>query len=336
MAAPLAQFVQCGKDCYALLMLNRIIPDKFILLLLATIALASLLPAHGEGLRVASSISNLAIFSLFFFHGLRLAHQAVWDGLKHWRLQSAVLCASFALVPLLGFALSRALPEMLPAELWTGVLFLCALPSTVQAAIASCSMARGNVAASVIAAALSNLAAVILTPLLFAALMHVGGRGADISAIGRIASLLLLPFILGQVARHWLADWAARHKAWIGRLDRLTILITVYVTFSAAVNEGLWSRLDGGEFGRLAIVVLILLSLAFGGAWGMGRILGLTREDRVTLFYSGAHKSLATGAPMARILFPAAAAGMIILPLMLYHQLQLMISAWIAARWAER
>ena len=316
-------------------MLSRLLPDKFILLLLATIGFATLLPARGQGLAVVSVISNVAIFSLFFFHGLRLAHEAVWAGLKHWRLQLAVLGFVYGALPLLGLAVSALIPAMLSPELWLGIFFLCALPSTVQAAIASASMAKGNIAASVIASAVSNLSGVILTPLIFAALAHVGGGSGDLSNVGRIASLLLLPFALGQIARHWLAGWAERNRVWIGRLDRTTILITVYVAFSAAVNEGLWGRLDGAEMLRLLAVVLGLLGLAFAGAWTLGGLIGLKREDRITLLFSGAHKSLATGAPMARILFPAAQAGMIVIPLMLYHQLQLTISAWIAARLAR-
>ena len=316
-------------------MLARLIPDKFILLLLATIGVATLFPAQGRGLAVVSTIANIAIFSLFFFHGLRLSHEAVWAGLKHWRLQLAVLVFGFGALPLLGLSVSLLAPDFLSAELWLGVLFLCVLPSTVQSAIAASSMAKGNVAASVIAAALSNLSGVILTPLIFAALAQVGGAGGDLSTIGRIAGLLLLPFALGQVARYWLAAWAERHRVWIGRLDRTTILITVYVAFSAAVVDGLWARLDGAEMLRLFAVVCVLLGVAMGGAWALGGALGLAREDRITLLFSGAQKSLATGAPMARILFPAAQAGMIVIPLMLYHQLQLTVSAWIAARLAR-
>ena len=316
-------------------MLARLIPDKFILLLLATVGLATLLPAHGQGLSIVSAISNIAIFSLFFFHGLRLAHEAVWAGLRHWRLQLSVLVFVFALMPLAGLVASLLAPGLLSPQLWLGVLFLCALPSTVQSAIAYSSVAGGNVAASVIAAAMSNLAGVVLTPLVFAALAHVGGAAIDLSTIGRIASLLLLPFVLGQFARRWLAAWAERNRGLIGWLDKLTIIITVYVAFSAAVTDGLWGRLDGAEMLRLLGFVAVLLAIAMGASWGIGGALGLKREDRITLLFSGAHKSLATGAPMARILFPAAQAGMIVIPLMIYHQLQLMVSAWIAARIAR-
>ena len=313
-------------------MLTRLIPDRFILILLSVIAAASLLPARGVALEAVSQLSNVAIFALFFFHGLRLAHDAVWAGLKHWRLQLAVLGFTFGVMPLLGLTLSSLLPDLLSPGLWLGVLFLCVLPSTVQAAISSSSLAGGNVAASVIAAAISNLSGVILTPLLLALIAHVGGDGIGVASVGKVAVLLLLPFALGQIARRWLADWSVRHRVWIGRMDRLTIVLAVYVAFSAAVNEGLWSRVTGAELLILLALVTALLAAAFAGTWALGGLLGLTREDRITLLYSGAHKTLATGAPMARILFPAAQAGLIIIPLMLYHQLQLILSAWIAAR----
>lgn len=317
-------------------MFARLIPDRFILLLLATIAVATLVPAQGRAVPVVSALANGAIFSLFFFHGLRIPREAVWAGLRHWRLQLGVLAYVFGVMPLLALAAAWTVPDLLPEELWIGVFFLSALPSTVQAAIASASMAGGNVAASIIAAALSNLAGVFLTPLILALLAKAGGGQMDLSAIGRIATLLLLPFLLGQLARIRLAAWAERNRGWIGRLDRTTILLTVYVAFSAAVVDGLWQRIDGADMARLFVLVSILLALSLSGSWALGGMLGLSREDRITLLFSGAHKSLATGAPMARILFPAAQAGLIVLPLMLYHQLQLSVSAWIAARLARK
>lgn len=313
-------------------MLARLIPDRFILMLFAVIGLATLLPAQGSALVVVATISNMAIFALFFFHGLRLSRDAVLAGVRHWKLQAAVLCLTFILLPLAGLALSHLLPGWLSPGLWTGILFLCALPSTVQAAISSCSMAGGNVAASVVAAALSNIAGVVLTPLIVAAMASASGTGVGLASIGKIAGLLLLPFLLGQIARGWLADWAEARKVWIGRMDRLTIMIAIYVAFSAAVTDGLWQRLSADQFGALLMIVVLLLGFALMCAWQIGGWLGFARQDRITLLYSGAHKTLATGAPMARILFPGAEAGLIIIPLMLYHQLQLIVSAWLAAR----
>jgi solute carrier family 10 (sodium/bile acid cotransporter), member 7 len=317
-------------------MLKRLIPDSFILILLATIVAARFVPVGESALVGLGMLSNAAIFSLFFFHGLRLAHARVWDGLKHWRLQLAVLGFGFGVMPLLGLGLSTALPHAVSPGLWLGVFFLCALPSTVQAAIASSSMAGGNVAGSVIASALSNLLGVVLTPLIFAVLAQMSGVNAGLGAITKVATLLLLPFVLGQIAQRWLAGWAERQKIWIGRMDRLTIVLTVFVTFSVATRDGLWAHVAGRDIALLCAVIAALQTLAFAGCWWLGGMLNLTRADRITLFYAGAHKSLATGAPMARILFPTAQAGMIIIPLMVYHQVQLIVSPWIAVHLARK
>ena len=193
-------------------------------------------------------------------------------------------------------------------------------------------LTEGSLSLVLVAAALSNIAGVVLTPLIVAGVASASGAGVGLGSIGKIAGLLLLPFILGQIAHGWYGGWAERHKLWIGRMDRLTIILAVYVAFSAAVVDGLWHRLSGGQFGVLLLVVLVLLGFAFGSTWWLGGALGFKRADRITLLYSGSHKTLATGAPMARILFPGAEAGLIIIPLMLYHQLQLIISAWLAAR----
>jgi sodium/bile acid cotransporter 7 len=242
-------------------MLARLIPDRFILLLLGVIMIASFLPARGSALSTVSTMSNIAIFSLFFFHGLRLSREAVWAGIKHWRLQLAVFSFTYAALPLAGLSLSLLLPSLLSPGLWIGVLFLCALPSTVQAAISSSSMAGGNVAASVVAAALSNIAGVILTPLIVAGVASVSGASVGLGSIGKIAGLLLLPFILGQIAHGWLGARAEQHKLWIGRMDRLTIILAVYVAFSAAVVDGLWQRLTLQEFGPLLLIICGLLAL---------------------------------------------------------------------------
>ncbi len=317
-------------------MIARLFPDKFIIILLATLALASWMPAQGQALSNFSHLSNAAIFSLFFFHGLRLSHASVLQGVRHWRLQLAALLCVFGLSPLLGLLLWWVVNDWASPALWVGIFFLCALPSTVQSAISYTSMAGGNVAASVVIAALTNLAGVMLTPLVFSLLAHLGTDGfINLSAVGRIASLLLLPFIVGQIANLWLAGWALRQKSTIALLDRGTIILTVFVTFSAAVNEGLWQQLDLGDVLWLTLIVAVLLIAALLLCWGLGALIGLNRGDRISLLFAGAHKSLATGAPMARILFPAAQAGAIIVPLLLYHQLQLILSSWLAAHLAK-
>lgn len=316
-------------------MIARLIPDRFLLLLLGAVLLGWLLPVQGRALDIAHQISTASIFALFFLHGLRLPRQEVLDAFKSWKLQSAMLGFSFVAMPLTGLLLAKTLGWMLPAALVTGILFCAVLPSTVQSAISYSAMAGGNVAASVVGAAVSSLAGIVLTPALVTLVI---GAAAGVSlgsdTVIRIATMLLLPFVLGQAAQRWLGEWARRQKAPLSFFDRLVILIAVYVAFSGAVASGSLSSLDLMTLALLCTILGLLLALAFAGAWGAGAVLGFSRADRASLVFAGAHKSIVTGAPMAAILF-GSAAGLLLLPTILYHMAQLLISAPLAARLAK-
>lgn len=313
-------------------LLRRLLPDRFILLLMATLVAATLLPARGQVLVAIDWTSNAAIFVLFFLHGARLSPQAVLDGAKRWRLHAAILGFGYIAMPAMMLGVSHALQGQFTPGLLLGLIFLGVLPTTVQSSIAYASMARGNIAASVIASAASNVLGVVLAPLLLAVLASTAFGEFSLSSIGRVAMLLLLPFALGQALRRLVLPSIQRHAKIAGMMDKLTIVLAVYTAFAEAAAQGLWRRIGPGELAALMALVLVLLLIVFAAAWGLGAVLGLNREDRVTLLFSGAQKSLATGAPMARILFPPAIAGAVILPLLIYHQLQLMLSAWIAPR----
>ncbi len=310
--------------------LRRLMPDRFIMVLIATLAVATVTPATGTVLEGIGWASSAAIFTLFFLHGARLSPAAVAAGAKHWRLQLAILGFGYGAFPL-AMAVARAgLGGWLAPEMLIGLVFLGVLPTTVQSSIAYASIARGNVAASVIASAASNLLGVVLTPLLFALIAGGAVGGVSLAAVGKVALLLLLPFALGQAVRGRVLPVVARHAKAAGMLDKLTIILAVYVAFAHAARDGLWARIGAEVLGGLALVVAIVLGAAFAGAWALGAMLKLNPEDRATLLFASSHKSLATGAPMAAILLPPAVAGAAILPLLLYHQLQLMLSAWIA------
>ena len=310
-------------------MLSRIFPDRFVPVLLATILLASLLPVRGAAVPIAQGLSTAAIVFLFFLNGVRLPRDEVLHGIRNWKLQGGALAFCFGAMALLGLAAQAATAPLLPATLALGFLFLGILPSTVQSATAASSLAGGNVAASVVAAALLNLSGVIVSPLLFAAF---AGSAGEISGAGalRIVAILLLPFIAGQFAQTWLRPWVLAHRGLATFMDRSAIAIAVYVAFSAAVVAGIWGLLDGREIGVVFGVVALLLALSFGGAWLFGALLRLKRPDRITLLFSGAQKSIAVGAPLAATLFPPAIAGMVLVPILVYHMAQLILSAWIA------
>lgn len=316
-------------------MLSRLFPDRFVPVLLATILLASLLPVRGAAVPVAQGLSTAAIVFLFFLNGVRLPRDEVLHGIRNWKLQGSALALCFGVMALLGLAAQAATAPVLPATLALGFLFLGILPSTVQSATAASSLAGGNVAASVVAAALLNLTGVAAAPLLFAAL--AGAEGAiHGQAVLRIVSVLLLPFIAGQLVQRWLRPWVLANRGLATFMDRTAIAIAVYVAFSAAVVAGIWGLLDGREIGIVFAAVAALLALSFGGAWALGGLLKLARADRITLLFSGAQKSIAVGAPLAATLFPPATAGMVLVPILVYHMAQLILSAWIAPVLARR
>jgi solute carrier family 10 (sodium/bile acid cotransporter), member 7 len=316
-------------------MLARLIPDRFVLLLLGAVLIGWLLPVSGQWLAVAQSISFASIFALFFLHGLRLPRAEVVKAMRAMKVQGSMLGFTFVAMPLAGLALSALAGWMLPSALITGLIYCAMLPSTVQSAISYSSIAGGNVAASVVGAALSNLAGIVLTPALVALLLGAAsGAGLGGDTILRIATMLLLPFALGQLAHGWLGAWAQRQKTMLSFFDRLVILIAVYVAFAGAVNAGSLSALDAGTMAALAALLAILLAFALGGAWLIGGALQLERPDRISLVFAGSHKSIATGAPMAAILF-GGGAGLIVLPAILYHMMQLLVSAPLASRLAK-
>lgn len=313
-------------------MLRRLLPDPFILLLLGAVLLGSALPVRGTAAEAVDAATLAAIFSLFFLHGVRLPREALLGGLTNWRLHIAILATTFAVFPFAGLVLRAAAPGLLTPALWTGILFLCALPSTVQSSIAFTSLARGDVAGAVTAAAASNLLGVVLTPLLIS--LMLGASGVDISfgGIFRIVALLLLPFVLGHAVRRWLIGFVAKHPALTTGADKGTILLAVYGAFSSAAVEGLWSRLPPAALVALFVICSVLLGIILLAAATIGRLGGFDRGSRAAILFCGSVKSLASGVPMARILFPGPAAGFAILPIMIFHSLQLILCAWLAAR----
>jgi len=314
----------------------RLIPDRFVLLLMATILAAALLPVTGQAAVYAGHAVSVAIFLLFFLHGLRLPRAEVVIAMRNWRLQGVMFGFVFVFMPILGLAAASAQGGLLPEGLVVGLLFLGILPSTVQSAISYSSLAGGNVAASVMASALLNLAGIFMTPLLVALLIGAGG-GAAIGSdtVLRILAILLLPFALGQLAQGWLGTWAGRNKALLSVLDRIAIVLAVYVAFSSAVAGGQMQALDWGVLGTLTAIICVMMAIAIAAAWALGGVIALPRADRISLLFAGSQKSIATGAPLAAILFAGPQAGLAILPALIYHQIQLIIAAPIASRLAK-
>ena len=314
-------------------LLARLRPDNFTLALLATVLLASLLPVTGQAALWLDRLTDAAIALLFFLHGARLPRQAIVAGLLHWRLHLVILGCTFVLYPLLGLAAGPLARLALTPELALGLLFLCALPSTVQSSIAFTSLAGGNVAAAVCSASLSSLLGVFLTPWLMTLLAGSSGAMADpLAAILKIMALLLAPFVLGHLLRPWIGARVDAAKPLLRYTDQGTILLVVYAAFGAAVVEGLWRQTPLPALLITAAACVLLLAIAMPLVWLIARRSGFARADQIAILFCGTKKSLATGVPIAKVLFAGGPLGAIVLPVMLYHQLQLMVCAVIASR----
>ena len=314
---------------------GRFKPDWYLIFIIGAGALASFLPARGEAAVWLSWLSKIAIAVVFFLHGARLPREAVIRGIAHWRLHLTILAATFALFPALTVGMTLLPAWITPPELAAGLILLGCLPSTIQSSIAFVSIARGNVPAAVASASASNLIGVFLTPLLAGLLMHADGAVSP-GSFWTIVIQLLVPFVLGQVARPWVGDFVARHNKQLGLLDRGTIVLIVYVAFSSAVVAGVWSTLGALDLLRLVVMCCVLLAAVLAITAFAARALGFPKEDEIAIVFCGSKKSLASGAPIAAALLTPAVAGVAMIPLMVFHQIQLMACAALAQRYARR
>jgi len=316
--------------------LRRIPIDRFLLMLIGTVLLAALLPARGAAVPVVEIGVSVAVALLFFLYGAKLAPKAVVEGLLHWRLQALVMASTFVLFPLLGLAATFLFGRWLGPGLSLGLLFLCVLPSTVQSSIAFTSVARGNVPAALCSASVSNLIGMVATPALVALLLTTKGGGFSTQALEDIGLHLLLPFLLGQAARPLIGGFIGRHKLLTSIVDRGSILLVVYAAFSEGMVSGIWHQVDATSLVVVILVDSVILAMVLAITTLSARWLGFSKADEIVIVFCGSKKSLASGIPMANILFPGQPMGLLVLPLMLFHQIQLFACAALAQRYARR
>lgn len=316
--------------------MRRLLADRFLLALLGAVALSSVLPVSGALVEPFNVVADITIALVFFLQGARLSRATVVAGFTHWRLHLVVFAATFVLFPLLGLAAAPLVPTLLSPALYTGILFLCVLPSTIQSSIAFTSIAHGNVAAAVCSASASNIIGMFLTPLLVGLLFSARGGGPTLEAVGSILLQLLLPFVIGQILQPKIGKWVIENRRVLGLVDRGSILLVVYLAFSHAVVQGLWTKLSAADLAVMVGVDVALLALVLVTTTVAARLLGFSREDEITIVFCGSKKSLASGVPMANVIFAGQDIGIILLPVMLFHQIQLMACAALAQRYADR
>lgn len=311
-------------------------PDPLIVLIVLAVIIAIIAPARGNFADTFGQVTNVAIALLFFLYGARLSTPEALNGLKHWRLHLTILAFTFVVYPLIGIAL-RPLTAVISHDMYLGVLFLTLVPSTVQSSVAFTSIAKGNVAGAIVSASASNLVGVIVTPLLVMLLMGTGGGvHIDTSVFGEIALLLLAPFVLGQFTRRWVGKVAQSKATKV--VDRGSIAMVVYSAFSKGVVDGVWTSISLWDLAFLVVFAAAFVAFMLWLTRKASQKMGFNRADTIAIEFCGSKKSLATGLPMASVIFASGGAslGLLILPLMIYHQVQLMMCSWLAARYAQR
>lgn len=309
--------------------------DPFIVALIATMVAGLLIPTSEAFRDVLGVAAMVAVVLLFFVYGLRLQTTEVLDGLRNVRLQGGILGSTFVFFPLFGLLVAWATAPLVGSVLATGLLFLTLLPSTVQSSVACVSIARGNIAGAICAATVSNVLGMVLTPLLV--LVVMGGQIGDagFGGVRNVLLRLLLPFVVGQLLQRWFGAWVRKRRWLTLSVDRGAILIVVFSAVASATAAGTWTQVRPSMLGWLLVISALMLAVALVATWNAARMLGLGIGDRIAFQLCGSQKSMVTGLPIAAVLFTPELAAQVTVPVLVFHQLQLITCAVLARRLAR-
>lgn len=308
--------------------------DPFVLSLIVILVICIVIPFPTRAISFLGELGTWAVVVLFFVYGSRLSTAEVWNGLKNLRLQGSITVATFVIFPLLGVLFYPAMGPLLGPVFATGLLYFTLLPSTVQSSVSFTSIAGGNVAGAVCAATISNIAGMVLSPLLVIVVMGANA-GVHASSIKDVLLKLLVPFIFGQCLQPFIGSWVRAQKWLTKTVDRGTIMVVVAASVSGATARGLWDGVTFGQALTLAAMCLVMLGIMLAITWWGGKAIRMNRADRIALLMCGSKKSMATGLPMAAIIFPAEVAAQVTVPVIVFHILQLTVCAFIARRLAQ-
>ena len=316
---------------------RRVRIDWFLVAIVTAAVVATIVPARGAAVPVLDHTTTVLIAVLFFLYGARLSPQESLEGLRNWRLHAVIFGFTFVLFPVIGVAMRVLRPWLLSPALYTGVLWVTLVPSTVQSSINFTSIAKGNVAGAIVSASFSNLIGVFMTPLLALGLMTTtGGFRISGSSILDLVAQLLVPFAVGQLSRRWTAGFVNAHPR-LKLVDQGSIVLIVYSAFSHGMRERMWSQVSIWSIVKLVIVCISLVAFMLWLTWTVARRLGFDRGDAIAIQFCGTKKSMATGLPMATVLFAGMPdVALFVLPLMIFHQVQLMACGWLAGRYARQ
>jgi len=308
--------------------------DGFLLALIAMIFLAWLWPPAGiqKGIFSLKEAANIGVSLIFFFYGLRLSPDKLKSGLSNWRLHLVVQISTFLVFPLIMLAIIYFFGDKQNELLWLGVFYVAALPSTVSSSVVMVSIAKGNVPSAIFNASISSLIGVFITPLWMGLFLKTSTGNFDLgSVIVKLIIQVLVPVVLGILLHQKFGWFAEKHKKGLRLFDQSIILLIIYTSFCESFGSHLFSGFSMLTLFVIGASMMALFFFMFFLIRGICKLFNFNREDSITAIFCGSKKSLVHGTVMSKVLFHnTAGVGIIILPLMMYHALQLMAASIIA------
>lgn len=308
--------------------------NGFFLGLVAVVVLAFYFPEWGsvDSVLPLSEIAQYGVSIIFFFYGLKLSPEKLKAGLFNWRLHLLIQSSTFILFPLIIILIHTFWGTIGDDLLWLGVFYVAALPSTVSSSVVMVSIAGGNMPAAIFNASISSILGVFVTPVWMALFMDDMHTDIDTTeVIIKLCFQVLVPVIVGLLLHRWLGRFTERYKNALRLFDQTIILLIVFTSFCESVSGDMFVGFSIIEILLISVAMLILFLSMFGIMYVLSILLKLNREDRIAVLFCGSKKSLVQGAVMGKALFPdPVMLGVVLLPLMLYHALQLIVSGMIA------
>ncbi|WP_261837308.1 bile acid:sodium symporter family protein [Vibrio ishigakensis] len=319
--------------------ISKLKKEWFLVGMVVATVLAVFTPDLGKsgGVLHLDTITVFGIALVFFLHGLGLSPKAIMEGVSNWKLHLYVQGATFVAYPILWLVFGHTFLTYMPAALAFGFCYLFVLPSTISSSVAMTAIGKGNLPGAIFNASLSSIIGVFITPLLIQLFMGMEGAEMDLlDSVLSISKMLLLPMVLGQLMRPVLLEWTQKHKSVVNKLDKYVILLIVYSAFCDSIDHGIWSDFSPALLAVSALICLVVLMVMVHGIqWGARKV-GFSHQDEVAAVFCGTKKTLAAGIPMAKVIFGHDPnLGMILLPIMLYHPIQIFYCAVLANKYAK-
>lgn len=314
--------------------------DKFILAIIAVIIIAYLFPQWGskESGVPLDLIASIGISLIFFFYGLKLSPAQIKAGLKNWRLHLLVQLSTFLIFPLIVLAFYPFINTEHGQTIWLAFLFLAALPSTVSSSVVMVSIARGNIPAAIFNASISGLIGIVITPLWIGMFLQQTSIDFNLGEIYiKLVTEILLPVVVGLVLQRYWGNYARKYTRFLTLFDKSVILLIIFKSFSQSFENNVFSVVDVSDLLLIVVAVLLLFYAIYFLTRYISKLLGFNMEDQITAQFCGTKKSLVHGTVFAKILFQhSASTGIMLLPIMLFHPIQILIISFVATKLGKR